>query len=109
MAALYMLHFEMYFPTEKPVDDDKVAGGVTTKRRNLLKRFGNWVSCQCGEGCHLEWNFANDIGLHRDKGGSQKKCGTMKLFQELSFKDLSVEKEKGVLELTREVWMNSRA
>ena len=106
MATLYMLHIEMYLSI-KPFDEDKVGGAISKTRRELLENFGNWVPCQCREGCGLTWNFANDMGLYR--GERQIKCAMMKLFETLSFKDFSVDKEVGIWKLTREAWMNSRA
>jgi hypothetical protein len=103
MATLYMLHIETFLP-EKPEDDNKGVG-VSTGRRELLKRFGNWVHCRCDGECGLEWNFGNDIGIH--KGGNEKKCTVVKLFVRLSFKDISVEKELEFLRLMKEDWKNS--
>ena len=103
MATLYMLHIETFLPV-KPRDENEEVG-VHPTRRELLKRFGNWVPCRCDGKCGLGWNFGNDIGMH--KGGNEKKCRTMKLYRPLSFKDFSVTKEIEFRKLTAEDWQKS--
>ena len=107
MATLYMLHIERFLPQEKPKDDEQLEGRVSTDRRELLKRFGNWVPCECSRRCGCEWNFANDVGVHR--GGNKRKCDLIKVLGEPSLKDLSIrdneiERMKG----TKKAWENSR-
>ncbi|KAK3353880.1 hypothetical protein B0T25DRAFT_545569 [Lasiosphaeria hispida] len=72
MATLYMLHLERFRPHLRPLDEEREVG-VSRARRPLLKGFGHWVPCGCGaRGCAVEWNFVNDVGLHR--GGRPASC-----------------------------------
>ncbi|RYP72543.1 hypothetical protein DL769_004433 [Monosporascus sp. CRB-8-3] len=71
MATLYMLHLESYRPYLQPLNDEREVG-VSRQRRPLLKGFGNWVGCRCKAECAVQWNFVNDIGLHR--GGKPTSC-----------------------------------
>jgi calcium-independent phospholipase A2-gamma len=103
MACLYMLYIEKFL-LEKPLNNNKRVG-ITTERRELLKRFGNWVQCQCDRPCGLEWNFGNDIGLHRK--GDTRECAIMKLFKRQSVMKMSVEKESAFWRLTRKKWVES--
>jgi hypothetical protein len=104
MAALYMLHIESFYPEKKPLDNNKMPG-LSTERRELLKRFGNWVPCCCDRDCRLEWNFGNDVGLHR--GGDETLCAIMKIFGEGITKVSETELE--FLKMTKERWETSRA
>jgi calcium-independent phospholipase A2-gamma len=106
MATMYMLHIERYLPNEKPLDNNKTIG-VSTERRELLKAFGNWVPCQCKQACGVEWNFADDIGLHR--GGNAKDCRLVEVVDKQILKNLSIEKDVEVLKLTKKKWRDSRA
>lgn len=98
LACLYMLHMETSLENEFPVDEHGEKGKVTQARRELLKRYGNWVHCRCGgssgsssgsssggsgsggsEGCTVEWCFANDLGLCRGPEAVKKVCECVKL------------------------------
>ena len=115
MATLYMLHVESFL-SERPLDNDKNIG-VSSERREWLKRFGNWVACQCDGDCRIEWNFANDVGLFRSRDGGEvddrsnktTTCPVVKkLFGGLKVMDLNIEKERAWLQLTKNKWINSR-
>ena len=107
MATLYMLHIERYSPGETPKGENKTSGAVHPQRRELLKRYGNWVECQCHHRCGVEWNFANDFGLHRGQNGEQK-CAMIELFQKttltLSFR---LKERETLLDKTRVRWERS--
>ena len=107
MAVLYMLHIEKYFPSEQPQDEDRVFGAVHPERRELLKRYGNWVGCQCNLGCGMEWNFANDIGMHRGESGKQK-CAMFDAFKDRPFRNiLDWKEQEALLHNTRVRWQGS--
>lgn len=107
MATLYMLHIERFLSGERPQDANKTAGAVDLQRRELLKRYGNWVQCQCNRSCGLEWNFANDVGLHRGDHGKQG-CAILELFWKTSLETLFTSREKnGFLDKTRLLWERS--
>ncbi len=72
-----MLHIEQYLSGVKLYLDDGKTVGVTPNRRELAKAFGNWVACHCKRNCGVQWNFANDTGLHR--GGLPERCPLVKL------------------------------
>jgi calcium-independent phospholipase A2-gamma len=108
MATLYMLHIESFLSHEKPKDDDQLEGRVSVDRRELLKRFGNWVPCECNRTCGCEWNFANDIGMHR--GGKERKCALIKVLGEPSLKDLLItKKELQRMKDIKNKWDSSRS
>lgn len=106
MATLYMLHIGRFLPHEQPRDKDDMVG-VSPQRRELLKAFGNWVRCCCRSSCLVEWNFANDTGLHR--GGDVRRCILVRFVDEDEIGMFtSVSKVRAVLEQTKNAWLESR-
>jgi hypothetical protein len=89
MATLYMLHIERFLG-KKPENEARKEG-VSDKRRELLKRFGNWVPCTCDSQCEVRWNFGNDLGIHKD--GDEQRCLLMQLFVELSSTNVSLDEQ----------------
>ncbi|MCJ1359494.1 MAG: hypothetical protein MMC33_009496 [Icmadophila ericetorum] len=115
LAVLYMLHIETTLENKLPVDENGVKGRVKEARRELLKRFGNWVRCKCGgsakdgtEGCTVDWCFANDIGLWRGGEIAKKGCACVKLQDKTSrVQMLFAGKAAKQLAETRGLWEES--
>jgi hypothetical protein len=108
MAVLYMLHVESKLALEKPRDNIG-AVGVDAVKRELLKRFTNWVTCQCDANgrCGREWNFANEVGLSRktrQSSGGGLECKVLELFDGRKWKASLGEKYVRCLENMREKW-----
>ena len=103
MATLYMLHIERFRPHEKPHVDAE-SGQVV--RRERLKAFGNWVPCRCRSSCRVEWNFANDKGLHREDGESR--CNMVGVFKERGISLYASISIKSDFESMKSAWMNGR-
>jgi calcium-independent phospholipase A2-gamma len=106
MAVLYMLHIERDNQDRRPKDEHGRTGLVSAQRRELLKRYGNWVPCQCGRLCGRDWNFANDVGIYRG-GQANRTCGIARLL-EASVMDLLLSKKPELWEKTRQAWLNSK-
>jgi hypothetical protein len=106
MAILYMLHIEKDNQYRRPRDERGRTGLVSEQRRELLKRYGNWVPCQCGRLCGRDWSFANDVGMNRG-GNPNRPCGIARLL-EPSVTDLLFSRKPELWEKTRQAWLNSR-
>ena len=107
MAVCYMLHIETYLH-EKPRAEHDIPGAISKPRRELLKRYGNWVSCHCDTQCRKEWNFANDVGMWR--GANAKwKCKLVAALESKGIRKFLVgEKEEKMLTEVRKSWELSR-
>lgn len=67
LAVIYIVHLRHYFNVhlssfQYPEDEEEAK-----KRRYILRRFGVWANCNCGDPfCPCLWNFANNTGLCRN-------------------------------------------
>ncbi|PHH93098.1 hypothetical protein CDD83_950 [Cordyceps sp. RAO-2017] len=107
MATLCMLHVNCFLPhTFSPLNESGEVG-VSSARNRLLKAFGRWVVCHCKAGYDVKWNFANDIGLHRDV--RTRSCALAEVvYVSDSFGSLTSYETKEVLHRTWTAWLWSR-
>ncbi|KAI6878325.1 quinate permease [Hortaea werneckii] len=99
MAVLYMLHAECICHLRPPEDLD----GATENRREALKRFDHWVSCQCKRNCGREWNFVNDLGLPRG-GEPGKECDMEAYTKRNAKRNVFAKADETIFAIMRDTW-----
>ena len=74
LAVLYMLHLETSTNEMPPKHKDNTRN-ISTRRIQILRRFGVWIACACSRDCDRYWNFANYIGMFRGQGICKTEMG----------------------------------
>ena len=104
MAVLYQLHVETFLHHGALFDDPRMVS-IDTNRREALKRYENWVPCQCTRQCGKQWNFVNDIGLCK---GSDSACDVEEFLQRKLGRSLFGNGIDKVLVEMRKSWKSPR-